>query len=116
MDISNHIYGLAPSWAMALLFWLVMVANIYQSYTPRYRRRRWAKRIKAFVWWLIGAIYLFDHITTPLPGDAKALFRLAMGLLALSELAYHFDILLNIAEVIALKAKRRVRDGTTDDR
>ena len=101
---------------MALLFWLVMVANIYQSYTPRYRRRRWAKRIKAFVWWLIGAIYLFDHITTPLPGDARVLFRLAMGLLALSELAYHFDILLNIAEVIALKAKRRVRDGTTDDR
>ena len=116
MDISNHIYGLAPSWAMAFLCWLVMVANIYQSHMPRYRLKRSQKRVRAFVWWLIGTVYLYDHITTPLSGEARVLFRLAMGILVLSELAYHFGTLLNIINVIALKARRKVQHGTTDDR
>ena len=116
MDISNHIYGLAPSWAMAFLCWLVMVANIYQSHMPLYIRKRPQKRVRAFVWWLIGVVYFYDHITTPLLGETKILFRVAMGILVLSELAYHFDTLLNVVEVITLKAKRKVRDGPTDDR
>ena len=116
MDISNHIYGLAPSWAMAFLCWLVMVANIYQSYMPVYRLKRPQKSVKAFVWWLVGIVYFYDHITTPLSGEARVLFRVAMGILVLSELAYHFDTLLDIINVIASKARRKVRDGPTDDR
>ena len=116
MDISNHILSYAPSWAMALLFWLVMAANIYESHMPRYRLKRSQKRVRAFVWWLIGTVYLYDHITTPLLWESKVIFRLAMGILVLSELAYHFDTLLNIINVIASKVRRKVRDGPTDDR
>ena len=114
MQPSDLVYGLAPSWGMALLCWLVAIANIYQSLSLRYRKR-WQKRIKAINWFILASAYMYDHATIPEPGEAKVIFRLAIGLLVLGELAYHFDTLLNIAEVIAQKAKRKVRHGTTDN-
>jgi len=110
MNLSDLVYGLAPSWGMALLCWLVAIANIYQSLSLRYRKR-WQKRIKAINWFILASAYMYDHATMPAPGEAKVIFRLAIGLLVLGELAYHFDTLLNIAEVIAHKARRRIRHG-----
>jgi len=115
MDLSAAVYRFAPSWVMALLCVLVAVANIYQSYQPQYRLKRWPKRLKAANWALVSSVYLYSHILEPVPGEAKVLFRVAIGLLVLGELAYHFDTLLNIAEVIAHKAGRRVRKRGTID-
>jgi len=114
MKLIAIVYQLAPPWLMALAMWLVALANAYQAGRYGYSKR-WQKRIKAFTWWLTGAVYAYDFIFSPPPGEARVLFRLAIGLLVLSELAYHFDTLIDIAEVIVLKAKRRVRDGPTDN-
>ena len=114
MNLSDLVYQYIPAWLMALAMWLVALANAYQAGGYGYSRR-WQKRIKAFTWWLMGAVYFYEFIFSPPPGEARVLFRLAIGLLVLSELAYHFDTIIDIAEVIVLKAKRRVRDGPTDN-
>jgi len=115
VNLSDLVYGLGPSWALAVVWWLVALATVYEAKLKPRKGDRLKKRLKGFNWFILGSVYMYDHIFTPAPGEAKVLFRVAIGLVALGELAYHFDTLLNIAEVIAHKARRRVRHGQIND-
>ena len=110
MDLRVAVYTIAPVWLMGMLCWLVALANLWLS-ANGFRDKRWQRRIKSLNWMVLGTFYFYMFIVNPEPGEVRVLFRIAIGLMVLGEVAYHFDTLLTIAEVTINRAKRLIWHG-----
>ena len=103
--MNEVVYGLARTWVMALLCFIVAAANLWMAQNG-YHRKRWPKRIKALNWLILGSVYLADHIWEPAALDIRIYYRLALFLMMLGEVGYHADTLQDIAGVALSKVKR----------
>jgi hypothetical protein len=105
MNFAAIVYGIAPTWIMGILVWLVALENWQLSRLVK--SNRWQKRIKAITWFVFGAVYIADHILNPLPDDVRIYYRVTLFFLVLGEVGYHARVLMDIARATKKKVKQR---------
>ena len=105
MSFTDIIYDIARTWVMALFCFAIAGGNLYLSRNQLIKQ--WPKRIKAANWLILGLVYLADHIWNPLAVDIRVYYRLALFLMFMGEVGYHFDTFQDIGEAVTKRIRRR---------
>lgn len=100
-EITMFVFKYLNSFHMAVLCFVVMGIHLYMVIFHRHKRL--PKAFRSLNWFILAAVYLVDSSVQFTLLEGRVLFRLALFLLVLGEVAYYGDV---IAEILGRAAAR----------